>query len=223
MRRRVDRAGISRRTPGGDREDARACPRARPGCAAGEPRDRRRPCARTTIAARSLWPLDPRAGPDRRGRKRRPARAFARRRARLRCARSRDGCGRTRPRRGARGTPGSRRRYGAAPRSSRSPEARMSVRARRPGRSRGRAHENRRPRPPSARRSAPFARIGGVCPRGRSGDGENARGSDQARPAVLESSTGSTPMRAIAFCHLASLSEPKTSSSSAGATSQPLA
>lgn len=83
----------------------------------------------------------------------------------------------------------------------------------------------RKPTPAAAERAQKCAirEDRGVCPRGRSGDGENARGSDQARPAVLESSTGSTPMRAIAFCHLASLSEPKTSSSSAGATSQPLA
>ncbi len=45
----------------------------------------------------------------------------------------------------------------------------------------------------------------------------------QARPAAEESEAGSTPRRAKARCHLLSSSPPKTSSSSAGATSQPLA
>jgi len=45
----------------------------------------------------------------------------------------------------------------------------------------------------------------------------------QARPAAVERATGSTPSRASARCHLLSSSPPKTSSSSAGATSQPFA
>lgn len=59
------------------------------------------------------------------------------------------------------------------------------------------------PLSPAASGAPESARVNAIEWRASGGPGKG-RGLAQARPAVVDKSTGSTPMRAMALCHLAS-------------------